>query len=94
MVAIFWEATLNESNASESEVPHPHQGEERSHSAGFARNPRLQARYQIVMGVVVVATTVKQLAAGCDQWIILYQNWAVWYSSCGKKPLHEGSFKY
>jgi hypothetical protein len=32
--------------------------------------------YQIVMGVVVL-TIVKQVAAGCAQWIMLYQNWAV-----------------
>jgi hypothetical protein len=37
----------------------------------------MQSRYQIVMGVVV-STIVKQLAAGCAQWIMLYQNWAVW----------------
>jgi len=34
------------------------------------------AGYQIVMGVVV-STMVKQLEAGCAQWIMLYQNWAV-----------------
>jgi hypothetical protein len=32
-----------------------------------------QPRYQIVSGVVL-STIVKQLEAGCAQWIMLYQN--------------------
>ncbi len=89
-------------------IKNPRLGINKNPRLGINKNPRLginrrtafqTARrqplyhYQIVMGVVV-STIVKQLAVGCAQWIILYQNWAVWYSSCGKKPLHEGSFEY
>ncbi len=37
---------------------------------------RFPLRYQITTGVVV-STMVKQLAVGCDQWIMLYQNCAI-----------------
>ena len=53
-----------------------HDGRDRT-TLGRGAPPRgRQARYQIVMGVVV-STIVKQLEAGCAQWIMLYQNWAV-----------------
>src|SRR5450631_173697 len=35
---------------------------------------------QMTMGPPMV----KQLAAGCDQWIMLYQNCAIWYLSWGR----------
>ena len=34
-------------------------------------------RYGTQMTIGEGPTIVKQLAAGCDQWIMLYQNWAI-----------------